>query len=268
MSAISARVAFTGKQVSAKNTRTVAKARATVVVRAEDTKVTTTTRTGATYFASEQSLSYLDGTLAGDFGFDPLGVSDPEGAGGFIDPSWLAYAEVIHARFAMLGAAGCFAPEFLGKAGMIPDSTGLAWFESGVIPPSGTFEYWADPFSLFWGQLVLMQFAELRRLGDYRNPGSMGKQYFIGMEAAFGGSGDPSYPGGQFFNMLNLGKDNMDRMKLREIKNGRLAMLAMLGYFVQAFATGHGPYQNLMDHMGDATHNNFMTTFGAIGGSF
>jgi len=269
MTSISARVAFAGQKVSAKNTRTVARARATVVVRAEDTKVTTTTRpAGTTYFASEQSLSYLDGTLAGDFGFDPLGVSDPEGAGGFIDPSWLAYAEVIHARFAMLGAAGCIAPEILGKSGMIPSSTGLAWFQNGVVPPSGSFDYWADPFSLFWGQLVLMQFAELRRLGDYRNPGSLGKQYFLGMETALGGSGDPSYPGGQFFNMFNLGSENMDKMKLKEIKNGRLAMLAMLGYFIQALVTGKGPYENLLDHLGDATANNFLSNFGNIGGSF
>ena len=55
------------------------------------------------YFASEQSLSYLDGSLAGDYGFDPLGVSDPEGAGVFISPQWLSYAEIIHGRFAMLG---------------------------------------------------------------------------------------------------------------------------------------------------------------------
>jgi len=39
MTSIAARVAFTGQKVSAKNTRAVAKPRATVVVRAEDTKV-------------------------------------------------------------------------------------------------------------------------------------------------------------------------------------------------------------------------------------
>lgn len=37
---------------------------------------------------------------------DPLGLSDPDGAGGFVNPEWLRYSEVIHARFAMLGAAG------------------------------------------------------------------------------------------------------------------------------------------------------------------
>ena len=51
------------------------------------------------FFASDQSLSYLDGTLPADYGFDPLGLSDPEGAGGFIDPDWLRYSEVIHCRW-------------------------------------------------------------------------------------------------------------------------------------------------------------------------
>ena len=75
---------------------------------------------------SDQSLSYLDGTLPGDYGFDPLGLSDPEGAGGFINPGWLAYAEVIHGRWAMLGVAGATAPETM--KGFIPDSTAVVWF--------------------------------------------------------------------------------------------------------------------------------------------
>ena len=50
----------------------------------------------------------------------------------------------------------------------------------------------------------MMNFAELKRWQDYQSPGSQGKQYFLGLEAVFGGSGNPAYPGGQFFNMLNL----------------------------------------------------------------
>ncbi|GAU17622.1 hypothetical protein TSUD_254970, partial [Trifolium subterraneum] len=101
------------------------------------------------WFASKQSLSYLDGSLPGDYGFDPLGLSDPEGTGGFIEPRWLAYGEIINGRYAMLGAVGAIAPEILGKAGLIPQETALAWFQTGVIPPAGTYNYWADNYTLF-----------------------------------------------------------------------------------------------------------------------
>lgn len=185
-------------------------------------------------FASEQSLSYLNGSLPGDYGFDPLGMSDPEGAGGFVTPEWLAYSEVIHGRWAMLGAAGCIAPEILSAMGAIPQTGDEAiWFKSGVIPPAGSYDkYWVDPYTLFFVEVVMMQFAELKRYQDFRYPGSQKEQYFLGMENAFGGSGNPAYPGGQFFNMFNLGKTeaDMNTLRLKEIKNGRLAMLAMFGY--------------------------------------
>ena len=44
-------------------------------------------------------------------------------------------------------------------------------------------------------QVVLIQFAELRRWQDYRKPGSMGKQFFLGFENVLQGSGEPAYPG-------------------------------------------------------------------------
>ena len=223
------------------------------------------------YFASEQSLSYLDGSLPGDFGFDPLGLSDPEGAGGVVSPEWLAYAEVIHARFAMLGAAGCIAPEIMAAKGWIPESTGILWWQSGVIGPAyNGFPYWTDVFSLFFLQVIFMQFAELRRLQDYRKPGSMGEQYFIGLEYIFKGSGDPAYPGGPFFNLFNLGKDEaaLADLKLKEIKNGRLAMVAMFGYGAQAVLTGVGPYQNLADHVTSAGSANILSNLvSAVGGN-
>lgn len=213
------------------------------------------------WFASKQSLTYLDGSLPGDFGFDPLGLMDPEGAGGFIEPSWLAYGEIINGRFAMLGAAGAIAPEILGKLGLIPQETAVVWFKSGVIPPLGTYPYWADSYTLFVLELALMGFAEHRRAQDYYKPGSMGKQYFLGLEKFLGGSGNPAYPGGPIFNFLGFGKDekSMKELKLKEIKNGRLAMLAILGYFIQALVTGKGPFENLLDHLADPVNNNILT---------
>ena len=274
------------------------------------------------WFASDQSLSYLDGTLAGDVGFDPLGLSDPEGAGGFISPEWIAYAEVrsaglqaararasatsceqkaassaaaqprnrnrggqlvsaqdqrarahlpgaptcrrshafalcadamspyhttnhahartplrsparraqlIHARFAMIAIAGVAAPELLGRWGVIPAETALPWYSSGVIEPlSAGFDYWADPYTLFFGQVVLMGFAEFRRWEDYNNPGCQAQQWFIGMEGSFANeNGDPKYPGGALFNMFSLGQteEKLKTLKTKEIKNGRLAMV-------------------------------------------
>ncbi|KAL0406604.1 UNVERIFIED_CONTAM: Chlorophyll a-b binding protein 8, chloroplastic [Sesamum latifolium] len=183
------------------------------------------------WFASKQSLSYLDGSLPGDYGFDPLGLSDPEGTGGFIEPKWLAYGEIINGRFAMLGAAGAIAPEILGKAGLIPAETALPWFKT-----DGTHGLRGAP--------------QIPGLGQAR---LHGEAILLGAGKGVGGSGDPAYPGGPFFNPLGFGKDekSMKDLKLKEVKNGRLAMLAILGYFVQGLVTGVGPYQNLLDHLAD-----------------
>jgi light-harvesting complex I chlorophyll a/b binding protein 3 len=68
---------------------------------------------------------------------------------------------------------------------------------------------------LFWIEAIMMNFAELKRWQDFKNPGSQGKQYFLGLEAVFSGSGNPAYPGGQWFNMFNLGKTPEAMKKLQ-----------------------------------------------------
>ena len=65
----------------------------------------------------------------------------------------------------MLGAAGFLAPEILASAGVIPQSVEeVTWFRTGVIPSAGQYgKYWMDPYSLFWIEAIMMNFAELRR---------------------------------------------------------------------------------------------------------
>ncbi|KAI3758946.1 hypothetical protein L6452_06519 [Arctium lappa] len=198
--------------------------------------------------------SYLDGTLAGDFGFDPLGLGeDPESL------KWYVQAELVHARFAMAGVAGILFTDLLRVTGI---SNLPVWYEVGATK----FDF-ASTRTLFIVQLLLMGFAETKRYMDFTNPGSQAKEgSFFGLEAALEGL-EPGYPGGPLLNPLGLAKDirNADEWKLKEIKNGRLAMVAMVGMFVQANVTHVGPIDNLIRHLSNPWHETIIQTLGGSG---
>jgi light-harvesting complex I chlorophyll a/b binding protein 5 len=193
--------------------------------------------------------AHLNGTLPGDFGFDPLELGrEPESL------RWYVQAELVHARFAMAGVAGILYTDLLRATGRtdIP-----LWYEAGAYH----FDF-ADTRSLFLVQLILMGFVETKRWMDFITPGSQAAEdSFFGYEAAFEGL-ENGYPGGPLFNPMGFANNptKPQPMKWREIKNGRLAMVAMVGFIVQAYVTKTGPIENLMTHLSDPLHTTIIQT--------
>ena len=64
------------------------------------------------------------------------------------------------------------------------------------------------------------------------------------------------YPG---FDPMGLSKGNFKELQTKEVKNGRLAMIAYMSFVFQAQATGKGPLANLADHLSNPFGNNIWT---------
>ncbi|CAJ2675845.1 unnamed protein product [Trifolium pratense] len=168
--------------------------------------------------------SYLIGELPGDYGFDIAALAkDPVALDKYFN------FEILHARWAMLASVGALIPELL-------DLLGAFHFVEPVWWRVGYSKLQVGPeYARYCG------IEALEPLGIYL-------------------PGDINYPGGALFDPLNLSKDPeaFEELKVKEIKNGRLAMVAWLGFFMQAALTGKGPVQNIMDHISDPFHNNLL----------
>merc|ERR1719446_1485807 len=161
----------------------------------------------------------LTGALAGDVGFDPLGFAKSEE-----DLMNYREAEVKHARLAMLAAAGWPISEVFDKK--IAAALNMpAILDSADRAPSVLNGGLGKVSPIYW--IVCLGAAAIDFYGISKSK-----------------SEDPAYfPGNLGFDPLGLYPKNeadQKNMQLAEIKNGRLAMIAIFGFAIQEFVSKSG----------------------------
>lgn len=146
----------------------------------------------------------------GDVGFDPLGFSD------YFDMKWLREAEIKHGRSSMLATLGFTVQQFVTIPGyQHVDDSNLGPTVVGasamlqIVCWMGVLEWWTNN-----GNVTAENMFE----DPDRVPGDLG---FDPMGLSVGKS-----------------QDEKDEMALKELKNGRLAMLAIGGMIHHNWVTG------------------------------
>jgi len=165
----------------------------------------------------------LDGTLAGDVGFDPLGFSSSKKT-----LYWMREAETKHARLAMLAAIGWPLSELWHKN--IANALNLeSILADGDRAPSLLNGGLSNVYAT--GMLMMSIVVAGLLEGKAMNSGEV----FWNAEKPEG-----YVPGNYGFDPLNLYnvKGNKRTMETAEIKNGRLAMVAISIYAFSEATTG------------------------------
>jgi hypothetical protein len=175
----------------------------------------------------------LDGTLPGDVGFDPVGFSNNPPRPWLIGGSgrslkWYREAEIVHGRVAMLAALGWVFPNIYHWPGNA--DVGVDAF-ANVNPLEAVSQV---PAAGLWQIAATVAFIELFRInrvirGD-KEPGDLGLGQGEGRWNPFG---------------FKYTEEEYFEKQLQEIKNGRLAMVGILGLLLQASVTGKGIVQQL-----------------------
>ena len=176
------------------------------------------------WYPGATAPDYLDGSMAGDYGFDPLRL----GANKESLP-YLQEAELMNGRWAMYATIGVLATD---------SNPSLPKFWE-----AGAADYDIDFKTLVVTQVIVMGILEALRIRGFMKTGESG----LGANFPF----DPA------------GMDS-PAARVKEVKNGRLAMVAFLGMVSQWAVTGMGPIEGFKAHLADPTAVNIYTS--AVGG--
>ncbi|GAB5353359.1 hypothetical protein AAMO2058_000030200 [Amorphochlora amoebiformis] len=157
--------------------------------------------------------STLDGSMVGDFGFDPLELAkDRETL------TQYRLAEIKHARLAMLAAAAWPLQElgnpYLAEKLNLPSLVA----ETGGRSPSVLNGGLEQVSAAYWTAVVLLTIV-IETLGN----------------DSWGGKVQPGDYGFDPLNLMPKDQKGASEMRLQELNHGRMAMMAILGFVVQEF---------------------------------
>jgi len=167
--------------------------------------------------------------MAGDVGFDPLGLSNIDDLG--IDLYWLREAEIKHARVAMLAVAGILQVEIFGPAPGCEAATAKCQMDA-------FWQLWNSHPQYIAFALIMIMLTET----------------FSGIATTTGRENGIREPGDFGLDPLGYLKgspESVERLKAQEIANGRLAMWAASGLLMQGCTTHQGGVENLMQSLSD-----------------
>lgn len=146
----------------------------------------------------------LDGSMVGDMGFDPMGLSEIQ-----TDLIYARWAELKHGRICMLAILGMVAQEYW------PHLPGAAYVTHDPLAAPGEVG-WAVNLQIFLG-IGIVELANFNKHYDGSEPGDLG------------------WTGGQLSKMT---PEQVLKRKEHEIVHCRLAMIAFTGAMVQTLLFG------------------------------
>ena len=160
----------------------------------------------------------LDGSMAGDVGFDPLGLSEIDDLG--VDLYWLREAELKHGRVAMLAATGVIWVEAFGPLPGWPEADGRSQMDV-------FWDAWEEHPNAICAGIVFITAIEL----------------ISGVATTMGRATGERAPGDFGLNPLQF--EITEELALKEIKHGRLAMWAVMGQIGAGLMTHEPAFGNL-----------------------